>query len=100
MAKTVVSTFSSQEAARICDSVISSGFDFSVINPEAVSETPLDTFMHDVPRLQAQHYQKHLRRGDSLLVARVSDNQVACLIKLLQSTGGHWIEAFDTKDGS
>ena len=97
MAKTIVSAFHHQEAFQILDSVLASGFDsqrFSVINSTAAAE-PFDSMMHDVPSIQARLYRKHLRSGDSLLVARVSDRDVARLIKLLQSTGGQHIEAFD-----
>ena len=99
MAKTVVSAFDhEQAAARILDSVVASGFDahlFSIIDPLSTRAAPVDSMMPDLPSVQARLYQKHLRRGDSLLVARVSENDVARLIKLLQSTGGHHIEAFD-----
>ena len=99
MAKTVVSAFDHQQvAARILDSVVAGGFDahlFSIIDAQAARAAPVDSMITDVPSVQARLYQKHLRRGDSLLVARVSENDVARLIKLLQSTGGHHIEAFD-----
>jgi hypothetical protein len=99
MAKTVVSAFDHERAAaRTLDSVVASGFDahlFSIIDPLADRVSSLDSMMTDVPSVQARLYQKHLRMGDSLLVARVSENDVARLIKLLQSTGGHHIEAFD-----
>ena len=99
MAKTVVSAFDHEQAAtRILDSVIASGFDaklFSIIDPLAAREASSQAIWTDVPGVQARLYQKHLRKGDSLLVARVSENDVARLIKLLQSTGGHHIEAFD-----
>jgi hypothetical protein len=99
MAKTVVSAFDHQQAAtHILDSVVAGGFDahlFSIIDPLAARASPVDSMMTDVPSVQARLYQKHLRMGDSLLVARVSENDVARLIKLLQSTGGHHIEAFD-----
>ena len=100
MAKTVVSAFDHQQVTtRILDSVVASGFDadlFSIIDPLAAREAaPVDTIWTDVPSVQARLYQKHLRKGDSLLVARVSENDVARLIKLLQSTGAHHIEAFD-----
>lgn len=99
MSKTVVSAFDSQQmAARIMDSVAANGFDpnlFSVIDPHAAQGARLDLMVHDVPSIQARLYQKHLQMGESLLVARVSENDVARLIKLLQSTGGYHIEAFD-----
>ena len=99
MSKTVVSAFDNQQmAARLIDSVAARGFDpnlFSVIDPNAAQGARLDSMVHDVPSIQARLYQKHLRMGESLLVARVSENDVARLIKLLQSTGGYHIEAFD-----
>ena len=99
MAKTVVSAFDHQQAAaRILESVVASGFDahlFSIIDPTYARQARVDAIWIDVPSVQARLYQKHLRKGDSLLVARVSENDVARLIKLLQSTGGHHIEAFD-----
>ena len=102
MSKTVVSAFDNQQmAARIIDSVAASGFDpdlFSVIDPHAAQGARLDWMVHDVPSIQARLYQKHLQMGESLLVARVSENDVARLIKLLQSTGGYHIEAFDPVD--
>lgn len=97
MAKTIVSAFHRQEAFQILDSVLASGFDsqrFSVINSTAAAE-PLESIMHDLPSIQARLYRNHLLSGDSLLVARVSDRDVVRLIKLLQSTGGQDIEAFD-----
>ena len=104
MAKTVVSAFDSHHmAARILDSVAASGFDphlFSVIDPLVIKESRLDAMMQDVPSLQARLYQKDLQMGDSLLVARVSEDDVARLIKLLQSTGGYHIEAFDPVNAS
>jgi hypothetical protein len=99
VAKTVVSAFDRQQmAARILDSVIAGGFDtnlFSIIDPSVIENPSLDSLMHDVPSIQARLYQKHLRMGDSLLVARVSEQDVTRLIKLLQSTGAYHIEAFD-----
>jgi hypothetical protein len=99
MAKTVVSTFdSTQTATRLLNSAIASGFDsgfFSVISPTETEGRPLDTLKRAVPSIQARLYQKHLQMGDSLLVAQVPEDDVARLIKLLQSTGGHHIEAFD-----
>jgi hypothetical protein len=105
MAKTVVSAFDHQRAAaRILESVVASGFDahlFSIIDPQAAKPAPaVNAIWTDLPSVQARLYQKHLRMGDSLLVARVSENDVARLIKLLQSTGGHHIEAFDPVDNS
>jgi hypothetical protein len=100
MSKTIISAFNSQQTAtRLLASAISSGFDsrfFSVINSTAgTEETPLDKLKQVVPSIQARLYRNHLRRGESLLVAEVPENEVARLIKLLQSTGGHHIEAFD-----
>jgi hypothetical protein len=99
MSKTIVSAFDSQQtASRLLASAIASGFDsrfFSVINSAESEETPLDTLKRDVPGIQARLYRTQLQRGYSLLVAQVSEDDVARLIKLLQSTGGHHIEAFD-----
>ena len=99
MSKTIISAFDTrQTATRLLNSVIASGFDsrfFSVITPAETKESPLKSLMCEVPGLQARLYLKHLQRGDSLLVARVSENDVARLIKLLQTKGGHHIEAFD-----
>jgi hypothetical protein len=104
VSKTVVSAFDNQQmAARIIDSVAASGFDpdlFSVIDPHAAQGARLDWVVQDVPSIQARLYQKHLQMGESLLVARVPENDVARLIKLLQSTGGYHIEAFDPVDTS
>lgn len=100
MAKTIVSAFhSSQTAAEALNSMISRGLDsrlFSVIEPARTAARPFDSVLHDVPGVQARLYRKDLRMGDSLLVARVSEGDVARFIKFLQSTGGHHIEAFDT----
>jgi hypothetical protein len=99
MSKTIVSAFDSQQTAnRLLASAIASGFDsrlFSLINPVEIEETRLDSLGCVVPGIQARLYRQHLRRGDSLLIAQVTENEVARLIKLLQSTGGHHIEAFD-----
>ena len=99
MSKTIVSAFDSQQTAtRLLASAIASGFDsrfFSVINSAKPEETPLDSLRCVVPSIQARLYRKHLQKGASLLVAQVPENEVARLIKLLQSTGGHHIEAFD-----
>jgi len=99
MSKTIVSAFDSQQtAARLLASAIASGFDsrvFSVINSAETEESPLDSLKSVVPSVQARLYRKHLQKGDSLLVAQVPEDDVARLIKLLQSTGGHHIEAFD-----
>jgi hypothetical protein len=99
MSKTIVSAFDSQKAAtRLLASAIASGFDscfFSLISPAQAEESPLDSLKRVVPSIQARVYRKHLQRGESLLVAQVPEDDVVRLIKLLQSTGGHHIEAFD-----
>jgi hypothetical protein len=99
MAKTIVSAFDSQQTAtRLLASAVESGFDsrlFSVISSAETEGHPLDSLRRVVPSIQARLYQKHLRRGNSLLVAQVPEDDVARLIKLLQSIGGHHIEAFD-----
>jgi|SRR5918911_663786 hypothetical protein len=99
MAKTIVSAFDNQQkAVGLLNSAIASGFDsrsLSVINPAEARATPIRTLMPNLPGTQARLYQKHLRMGDSLFVAQVTEADVPCLIKLLQSTGGHHIEAFD-----
>lgn len=106
MAKTIVSAFhSSEAAAQVLNSIVSDGFDsrlVSVIEPAraAAAARPFDSVLHDVTSIQARLYQKDLRMGDSLLVARVNERDVTRLIKLLQSIGGHHIEAFDPVKGS
>ena len=105
MSKTIVSAFDSQKTAtRLLDSAVASGFDsrfFSVINNSAgTEEHPLNSLKHVVPSIQARLYRKHLQRGESLLVAQVPESQVARLIKLLQTTGGRHIEAFDQMNTS
>lgn len=99
MSKTIVSAFDSQKTARrLLASAVASGFDsrsFSVINSTATEEPPLDSLKRVVPSIEARIYSNHLRRGESLLVAQVPESEVARLIKLLQSTGGRHIEAFD-----
>lgn len=99
MSKTIVSAFDNQQkAARLLDSAIACGFDsryFAVISPAEKEATTLHSRMPDVPGIQARVYQKHLRMGDSLLVAQVAEDDVPRLIRLLQSTGGQDIEAFD-----
>jgi hypothetical protein len=98
MSKTIVSAFDSQQtAARLLASATANGFDssfFSVINA-AGEDVPLDSLKRVLPSIQARLYRKHLQRGESLLVAGVPESEVARLIKLLQSTGGRRIEAFD-----
>jgi flagellar motor switch protein FliG len=99
MSKTIVSAFDSQKTAtRLLASAIASGFDsrlFSIISSSETEETPLDSLRRVVPSILARLYRKHLRMGNSLLVAQVPEHDVARLIKLLQSTGGHDIEACD-----
>jgi hypothetical protein len=98
MSKTIVSTFDSMQiATRLLASAVASGFDsrfFSVITPTENEGHPPDS-LRTVPSIQARLYRKLLRMGKSLLVAEVPEDDVARLIKLLQSTGGHHIEAFD-----
>jgi hypothetical protein len=97
MSKTIVSAFDNQQkAARLLDTAIASGFEshlFSVINPAENRVSPLNSLMLNVTSIQARLYQKHLRMGDSLFVAQVKEDDVARLIRLLQSMGGHHIEA-------
>jgi hypothetical protein len=104
MSKTIVSAFDSQQTAiRLLDSAIANGFDsrfFSLITPAEIKQSPLDSLRCVVPGVQARVYRQHLRMGDSLLVAQVKEDEVARLIKLLQSTGGHHIEAFDQVDSA
>jgi hypothetical protein len=99
MSKTIVSAFDNrQKAARLLDSAVASGFDsryFSVISPAEKEGATLYSLMPGVPGIQARVYQKHLQMGDSLLVAQVAEDDVQRLIRLLQSTGGQDIEAFD-----
>lgn len=99
MSKTIVSAFADQQkAARLLHTAIASGFDsrfFSVIDPTANQMNPLNSLMPNMPGIQARLYQKDLRMGDSLLIAQVKEDDVQRLIGLLQSTGGHHIEAFD-----
>ncbi|HYG79634.1 MAG TPA: hypothetical protein VD861_04565 [Pyrinomonadaceae bacterium] len=104
MAKTIVSAFDSpQSATRLLASATASGFDsrlFSVISPTGTEGKTLDSLKRLVPCILARLYQKHLKRGDSLLIAQVPEGEVTRLIKLLQSTGGRDIEAFDQVDSS
>jgi hypothetical protein len=99
MSKTIVSAFDNQQkAASLLDTAIASGFDsrlFSVINPAENKMPPANSLGLNVPGIHARLYQKHLRMGDSLLIAQVKEDDVPRLIRLLQSTGGHHIEAFD-----
>jgi hypothetical protein len=104
MSKTIVSAFDSQQTAtRLLASAIASGFDsrfFSLLNPAEAEATRLDSLKRLVPGIQARLYHQYLRMGDSLLIAQVAEDEVARLIKLLQSTGGHHIEAFDEVNSS
>ncbi len=99
MAKTVISAFDNpQSAARFMDSAVSCGFDshlFSVINPHTDLRAPLESVMKGVPSIPARLYKDALRHGESILVARISENEVRRLIELLQAAGGSQIEAFD-----
>ena len=99
MAKTIVSAFDSQQSAtRLLASAEASGFDsrlFSVISPAGGEARPFDSLKRLVPGILARLYQKHLKKGDSVLIAQVPEDEVTRLIKLLQSTGGRDIEAFD-----
>jgi hypothetical protein len=104
MSKTIVSAFESRQTAKsLLDSAIASGFDsrfFSVITPTEPPDSPLKSLMNSVPGIYARQYLSHLQKGDSLLVAQIPENDVARLIKLLQITGGHHIEAFDSVSNS
>jgi len=99
MPKTIVSAFDNQqEATRLVKSAIASGFDsrlFSVINPAENNSLPLNSTMGGLPGIQARLYTDHLRSGDCLFIAQVTEDQVTRLIRLLQTIGGHDIEAFD-----
>ena len=99
MAKTIISAFDSpQLAARVLDSAISGGFDsqlFSVITAKRGDGARLDSMIGGVPSISARLYKRALKKGESLLVARIPENDVKRLIKLLQSAGGSYIEAFD-----
>lgn len=99
MAKTIISAFDSpQMAARVLNSVISGGFDsqlFSVITPKRDESGRLDTIIKGVPSISARLYKQALKKGESLLVARIHENDVKRLIRILQASGGNHIEAFD-----
>ena len=99
MSKTIVSAFDSQQkAARLLDSAIASGLDSRFLHVIGLAEsraTSLTSLVPGVPGIHARLYLKHLQMGDSLLVAQVEEDDVPQLIKLLQSKGGHHIEAFD-----
>ena len=99
MAKTVFSAFDGpQQANQILDLVSIGGFDtqhFRVIKSRAAKGGSLESFMRAVPSIPARLYQRYLHQGNSLLVGQVPENDVARLIKLLQSIGGHHIEAFE-----
>jgi hypothetical protein len=98
MAKTIISAFHSpQVAARVLDSAISGGFEsclFSVISPK-LTDGGLESVIKDVPSISARLYKQVLKKGESLLVARTPESEVKRLIRLLQSAGGNYIEAFD-----
>lgn len=97
MAKTIISAFDNpQVAARVLDSAISGGFDsqlFSVITPKRGGQ--LDSMIRGVPSIPARLYKQALKKGESLLVARIAESDVKRLIRLLQAAGGNHIEAFD-----
>jgi hypothetical protein len=99
MDKTIISAFDSpQVAARVLNSAITGGFDaglFSVITPKRDDGAALDFPMKDVPSISARLYQQALKKGESLLVARIPESEVKRLISLLQAAGGNHIEAFD-----
>jgi hypothetical protein len=99
MAKTIISAFDNpQVAAHVLDCVISGGFDshlFSVITPKREEAARLDSVIKDVPSISARLYKRALKQGESLLVARIPENDVKRLIGLLQAAGGNHIEAFD-----
>ncbi|MDQ3816625.1 MAG: hypothetical protein M3362_02905 [Acidobacteriota bacterium] len=99
MSKTIVSVFDDhQKATHLVSAAAANGFDshlFSVINPAEAYDPPQNSVICKLPGIPARLYRKHLRSGDSLLVAQVTEDDVPRLIKLLQSIGGHDIEAFD-----
>lgn len=99
MAKTIISAFDSpQVAARVLDSAISGGFDsrlFSVITEKREDGAGLDYMIKGVPSISARLYKRALLHGESLLIARIPENEVKRLISLLQAAGGNHIEAFD-----
>ena len=103
MSNTIVSAcHSRQTATSLIDSARANGFDsrcFSLISPET-GEPALDSLSAMVPSIQARVYRQYLQMGDSLLVAQVSEEDVARLIKLLQTRGGQHIEAFDQVNAS
>lgn len=104
MAKTIISAFdSTQVAARVLDSAISGGFDsrlFSVITPRREDVRGLDSLIRGVPSISARLYKQALKQGESLLVARIPEDEVKHLISLLQAAGGNHIEAFDYSGSS
>jgi hypothetical protein len=104
MAKTIISAFDSpQLATRVLNSAISGGFDshlFSVITSKRDDAQGLDSVIREVPGISARLYRKALEKGESLLVARIAENDVKRLIKLLQAAGGSHIEAFDYSGSS
>ena len=100
MAKTIISAFHNpQVAARVLNSAVSGGFDlrlFSLITPKRdESVAGLDTAIKGVPSISARLYKQALKKGESLLVARIPESEVKRLISLFQAAGGNHIEAFD-----
>jgi hypothetical protein len=99
MAKTIISAFDNpQVAARVLNSAISGGFDsqlFSVITPKTEDVKGLDSIIREVPSISARLYKQALKKGESLLVARIPEDEVKRLIHLLQAADGNHIEAFD-----
>ena len=104
MTKTIISAFDSpQVAARVLDSAIDGGFDsrlFSVITPKRYDGARLDSVIKGVPSISARLYKEALKMGESLLVARIPEDEVKRLISMLQAAGGNHIEAFDYNGSS
>ena len=99
MAKTIISAFDNpQLAARVLDSAVSGGFDsrlFSVITSKPGGVAGLDSMINGLPSISARLYKQALKKGESILVARIPEGEVRRLIRLLQAAGGNHIEAFD-----
>jgi hypothetical protein len=97
MSKMIISAFDKQAANRVSDSLAAGGFDSKICSVLTMSqlEGSLGPVMSDLPSIQARLYQKHLKNGNLIFVARVSDKEVASLIRVLQAAGGQLIEAFD-----